>query len=469
MFNRIQKTINEGLTSLHDMGNATVNWRIFWGTISVAVLTLMVKFVALFRELIVSRQFGTGELLDAFLMAVLVPSACIQILAVSFGSAFIPAYLETRTRQGQKEASTLASCVVVAGSIVLVAVALMIWFSAEWFVPLFCSGFRQEMVVYTVKLVGALLPVLVFSGIGAICGAILNAVEKLSLVAVVPAVSPLVTICFLLVFERTQGVDALVAGTLLGSILEGAIVFCVCQQAHLFGSIRPMLVRDALSRIVRQYFPILVGSFVMSSSGIVDMAMAAMIAPGQVASYSFGTRVVTVVVGIIATGIGTAVLPQFSQMAANCEWKKAKLVYLRWCRLLLVALMPVMVAMIWLTTPMITILFQGGSFSSEDTAVVSGIQVCYALQIPFYVVNILGVRMLSATRRNQWLLALSIINLIINVVANYAFMQFIGVAGIALSTSLVYLLSSGALTYFVVRVLDSCAREDEAGKEFPRG
>ena len=50
-------------------------------------------------------------------------------------------------------------------------------------------------------------------------------------------------------------------------------------------------------------------------------------------------------------------------------------------------------------------------------------------------------RLLSALKKNQILMVISGINIIANIVGNYLFMRHLGVAGISLSTSVVYLIS----------------------------
>jgi len=85
--------------------------------------------------------------------------------------------------------------------------------------------------------------------------------------------------------------------------------------------------------------------------------------------------------------------------------------------------------------------FQRGQFSAADTEAVAHVQTLYALQIPFYVLGIMGVQVLHATSTNRVLMWVSIGNFFTNVIGNYVFMRLWGVAGIALATSIVYLLS----------------------------
>jgi putative peptidoglycan lipid II flippase len=77
---------------------------------------------------------------------------------------------------------------------------------------------------------------------------------------------------------------------------------------------------------------------------------------------------------------------------------------------------------------------------------VSRVQALLSLQIPFYFLAQLGVRLISALKKNWVLMAIAGVNMVVNVVFNLILMRYLGVAGIALSTSFVYLVSS-ALVY----------------------
>ena len=80
------------------------------------------------------------------------------------------------------------------------------------------------------------------------------------------------------------------------------------------------------------------------------------------------------------------------------------------------------------STNIIGLIFERGAFTQGDTQLVSQIQTFYLLQIPFYVLGVMGVRLLSALKKNQVLMAISAINLVANIVGNYVFMHYLGVA-----------------------------------------
>ncbi len=101
------------------------------------------------------------------------------------------------------------------------------------------------------------------------------------------------------------------------------------------------------------------------------------------------------------------------------------------------------------------LLFERGNFTPKDTDVVASIQSMFLLQIPFYTLTILFVRMISSLQANQVLLWGTAISFLVNVTLNYVLMQPMGVAGIALSTSIVYVILSIFLGVVLWRKLEA--------------
>jgi putative peptidoglycan lipid II flippase len=106
-----------------------------------------------------------------------------------------------------------------------------------------------------------------------------------------------------------------------------------------------------------------------------------------------------------------------------------------------------------MSRPLVAIIFQHGAFTAADTARVATVQSCYLLQTPFYLIGILGVRLLSALKLNRALMWIGFVNAIVNIAADYAFMKLWGLPGIALSTSLVYVCAMIVVLVTVARAL----------------
>jgi putative peptidoglycan lipid II flippase len=108
---------------------------------------------------------------------------------------------------------------------------------------------------------------------------------------------------------------------------------------------------------------------------------------------------------------------------------------------------------VWLSTPRVRLLFQRGRFTADDVQIVSSVQAMYLLQVPFYTLGILLVRMISSLQANRVLLWNTVVGLTVNIVLDYVLMRVMGVAGIALSRSVVYIASCSVLAVVLYRKL----------------
>jgi putative peptidoglycan lipid II flippase len=121
--------------------------------------------------------------------------------------------------------------------------------------------------------------------------------------------------------------------------------------------------------------------------------------------------------------------------------------------LILLVSLPLTFILVRYSEPLVALIFQGGKFTAHDVRLVGYVQMLLCLQIPPYALGILYVRALSALKHNQVMMWGTVINVVANAVLNLVFMRIIGLPGIALSTSFVYLISCGFLWFMLKRVL----------------
>ncbi len=178
-----------------------------------------------------------------------------------------------------------------------------------------------------------------------------------------------------------------------------------------------------------------------------------MLTSGSVAALNYGNRLIAFPINIAVTALGTAVVPYFSVMLARNDLAGIRHTIRRYLVLLMAVSIPVAIGIIVLAKSIVRLIYQRGAFSSADTAVVSQVLACFAVQLPFYVSGILVVRLISALLQNKILFYGNIISAILNISLNYLFMQRMGVAGIALSTSIVYFVSFCFLSTYCWRYL----------------
>jgi putative peptidoglycan lipid II flippase len=439
---------------------ASTNRRILGAAATVAVLTLVVRAASLGKDLAVAYRFGTGDALDAFLIALLLPSLAINVVASSLNAAFVPIFIELREREGAASADRLLRSVlaVSVGILVLVSVVLALSFSLA--LPHLASNFSPSKLALTRELFWWLLPIVLLSGMTTVWTGVLNAGERFALGAAAPVAIPAVASITLVLAGGRLGIEALAGGTIVGyGIAAWAIAAAVSRAGW---SITPRWggLSPDLRRVLAQYAPVFAGAFLMSGTALAEQAMASTLSPGSVAALSYGNKMVALLAGLVTMSLGTAVLPHFSRLVARCEWGAVRHTLRTWVRLIAVVTIPLTVLMVVGSTSIVRFAFERGAFTSHDTQVVAMVQAMYVIQIPFYTVGILFVRMLTSMQRNRTLLWGTGITLPLNVALNYFFMQRMGVAGIALSTSVMYMVSCAYSGFMLHRAL--ITMEDES-------
>ena len=419
----------------------SVNRRIFATMITVGGFTFVVNLAATAKELVVANQFGTGDVLDAFLIAFLLPSFAINVVMGSFNAALIPTFIHVRENEGLEKAQQLFSSVTVWNTVVLVIVSVLLAMASSFILPILGSGFSPEKQALTRSIFFVLLPILAISGLGITWAAVLNASERFALVAISPMIKPIVTVALLVVMGKIWGIYALAAGTVGGVVLEAGLLAWGVRRRGFHLVPRWHGLTPPMKKVINQYMPMVAGAFLMTSTSLIDQSMAAMLGPGSVSTLNYAGKAVTLILGVGSISLGTAVFPHFSRMVAVYDWAGIRYTLKTYTYLILLVTIPLTLILVFFSESLVRFFFERGAFTSADTWRVSQVQALFLLQVPFYLLGILMVRLISSLKMNRILMQAAIINLFLKITFNYLLMQRLGAAGIALSTTLVYVVS----------------------------
>jgi len=432
----------------------SVNHRIFSALMTVGGVTLAVKLVAAAKEIVVAYQFGTSDGLDAFLIAFLLPQLAINLIAGSFNAALIPTYIQVREQEGRREAQRLLSGIMVLSVSFLVGLSVVLALTASYILPLVASGFSAEKLAVARSLYYGLLATLVLSGLATTWGAVLNAENRFALPAAVPMVTSIITMIVVLVTVSYWGSYALVVGTVGGALIEVGVMGWALAREGVSLIPRWCGISPAVKQVLGQYAPMIGAAFLMGGISVVSQSMAAMLDPGSVSALAYGSKLTNLLLGIGATAVSTAVLPHFSRLVAVADWDGLRRTIAVYTRLLFMITIPITAALIYFSEPVVAILFQRGAFTEADTSTVAPVQAMYLLQVPVYVVGMLFVRLVTALKANHVMMWTNILNLSLFLVLTYILIQWWGVGGIALATSIIYLVNTCVLSWMVLKIMN---------------
>lgn len=416
-----------------------MNRRIFAASALVGTLTLITLIAGLVKDMAVAQHYGRGDLVDAFLIAFMLPALAISVVGGSMNAVLIPAAIQVAQRDGDAAAERLLSSAALCALGMLVIASVVLAGVFPFTLPIIATNFDPPKQALTESLFYMLLPAITVGGIAMVWSGMLNAQRRFAAAAAAPLLVHIVTITFVLLYAHRWGVKALVAGTVAGMIAQCLLLIVALRRRGLPIVPRWHGMSQPLRAAIGQFLPMSAGAILMSGTSIVDQAMAAMLDAGSVAALNYGGKLASALNGLGATALGTALLPHFSHMVAAGDFRSLRHSIATWSKLVLVSSLGATILLAWLSEPLVRLLFERGAFTSEDTRVVAFVQTFSLLQVPFYLLGTIHVRAISALRRNTLLMWGSAISLALNAVMNLVLMRYLGVAGIALATALVYL------------------------------
>ena len=402
----------------------SIKQKILGAATIVGTFTIFAQIGGFAKELTVADWFGTGDALDAFLIALLVPTFAVNIIGGSLSASFVPTFIQVNQHQGLAAAQKILSNVIGWFLSLCFILSILIFILAPEYLPALCSGFSDEKLHLTKVILYLLIPIIFLKGLSNICAGVLNSLESFALPTALQILGPLSAILLIVTVGTSLGIYALVYGTLLGFGLETLLIGVAVIRNNF--SLRPRILDSdpSMRVIIGQFLPVVAGTIIMGSTEIVDKGMAAALSPGSVASLNYGNKIIAAVLTLATTAIGTAVLPYFSRMVADREWKDIRSTIKFYLGVIFALGIPAAFIIFGISETIIQAVFQRGSFTSQDTAVVASVQAMFAFQIPFYVASIVVVRLISSLRANHILMWGAAINLFVNVDIKHCFHAF---------------------------------------------
>lgn len=431
--------------------SGSINRKIFGASFSIGLLTLAVSFFTFLKEVLVARFFGISSELDVFLLAVTIIGIPVAVILYSLQSSFIPVFVKVRSdriyAQRVLTATTAGALAAMTGIVIL----LLVLFSQ--LSKLFAYGFTLQQHILLKSYIIGLLPIVFLNGLNFLSRGVLHAGKQFWLTSIAPAITPILMIVVLSILGNMSSIRTLALALVAGAALEFILLQFAMEREgfRLVKFNQKLCLSPEVRRVFTQTASLMGGSFIIYGSMLVDQSMASTLDRGSIAALSYGNKIPGLFYSLFATALGTATLPYFSEMVINNDWSGCRHTLMKYSQLCIIIIIPLMIFIYFFSGTLIQLVFQRGLFDEHASKIVVGVQQAYSLQLPSYVVGILAVRLISAIGHNHILSFVAVFSFILNILLNWWFMNIFGVKGIALSTSVVHLVSTLVLFYFVTR------------------
>lgn len=329
------------------------------------------RVLGLLRDVAIANVLGAGLISDAFQVAWTFPGALRRFVAdEGLTGALLPAVARAEHEAEVEAARLLAGRVLTAllflgGALVIAGI-----FAAPLLVDIVAQGFEGEQREIAVQMTRILLPFAIFVSMVSWCEALLNHRQHFFVPKVAPGVVSAAMIAAVL---WPTGGSILEAGLALcwGVLVGGAlhVLICLPPLYRYWGVVRPRLGLRSDHRfrsVLNEMGKVFVIGIMAQVNILLLRYLASFLYGGAITHYTFATRMIDVAQGIIAVGVGSALLPVISKAAAEEDWNGFRQVFCRAVRLAAVMLFPAAAFLLVLARPTASVLFRHGEFTADD-------------------------------------------------------------------------------------------------------
>ena len=404
----------------------------------VAFISIFVKVTGFYKETVIAASFGLSELLDTYFIAVLIPAFVQNVFVDSLSNLFVPNYItELKTTNQIKSFQSVSFMIVTAMIIILTIICLI--FSEYLLTTVFPNHSEKYYHLIRIQFYW-ILPSLFFWGYSSLLCCLLEVKNKFLYSTIPPVFTTITTILCLVFFKETLQEIVLAIGMLTGSIVAFLylLILCVHNKEIFLG---PPVVNKNTRIMIAQLPPKITSGLLSCSNSFVEKFFAAQLIAGSIAALNYGSKIPAFAVGMLILPLGSVLLPHFARSMNDDLLKTYKQLFkiLKW---VFFSSLCLCVLGMFVSNDLVRILFERKEFTANDTLIVANIQKIGLLYIPFYLNTLICVKFLTAINKNKFMAWTSLWNLGLNLLLNAVLIKYWGIYGLAMSTTIMYIVSS---------------------------
>lgn len=401
------------------------------------------------RLSVIGAQFaGQPRELDAFLAAFRIPDTIFNLLvAGALSSAFIPVFSSYLAKEREQEAWRVASSVMNAMLLALVALSAVMWAAAPYLVPLMAPEFDADQIALMTDLTRIMLLSPIFMGLSSLFTGVLNSYRQFLSGATAPLVYNAVIILFALFAAPFMGIHALAVGVVAGS----GTMWLVQVPELTFRRTRYTFALDLGHAGVREIaalaWPRTLALAVVQVTLFVDVNLASRMPPGSYTALLYAFQLTMLPLGVFSIAISSAVFPTLTRLASvgqHLRMRDALEQAVRWIGFLT---FPTVIVMIVLRRPIVHLLFQYGEFGEAMREATALAFLFYSLGLGGHALVQILARAYYATRDTTTPLVMTVVSIAVNVALAIALAPGLGINGLALANSIATLAEAGLLLF----------------------
>lgn len=404
-------------------------------TLWIMVGTMLSKVLGFFREIVLANFYGTSSHADVFLVTLNIPGLIIAVIGSVVATIYIPKYIEIKENLGENEALKFTNNMLNICAVMAIIIAIFGLIFTKEFIDILAGGFEGEKFNTAVTFTKIMMPGVLFLSVSKLLSSYLQANDSFTVPALIGTPYNIIIIISIVISAFTD-FKFLAVGAVIAMasqmIFQIPFAFKKSYKYSKYFNLKDKHIKE-LSILV---LPMLISSSISQLNIAVDRALATTLGDGPVSALNFASRLNDFVMALFVASIITVIYPKLSKLSNSDDKEGFRNTIVKTSNSIILIVLPIAVGAIVLAEPVVRILFQRGQFDVESTHMT-------AVALRLYSIGLIAVAVRDVLNRIFYSLSdtkTPMINgsiaLIINIILNFALINVIGYAGLALSTSI---------------------------------
>ncbi len=414
-------------------GSAPSLWR---SSTLLAGGTAISRALGFVRELLYASFFGASGTMDAFFVALTIPSFLDRGLGEAASTVGTARWKEDR-RSGHAAAARAFSATSVRIAVIALAVAILQYLFHAELARLIAPGLEEPELA--ARLMALMAPLGVLFVLRRSWNAPLIAHERFGLRAALPVCINICVIAFVALGAGVWGIDAAARGVLVANVLAPLVLLIACMRIGVLPNPRHIGIRDPSATIaLRMMLPIVAAVSFGEISVIVDRVLASKMAAGSVSALFYAWRILAIPGALLLASVPTALFPRLAALASRRDHAAVAALADRSLRAVTIVAFPFALLLLLLAEPITRTLLQRGAFDAAATSVTAAVMACYAMAFLAQGPQAICVRAFHALQDTKTPMKVSLVTISVNVGVSLLLAGPLGAPGLALATAIAY-------------------------------
>ena len=362
--------------------------RLVSGVLTVGFWTMMSRVLGVVREVLILGLIGPGPLMDAFVAAFRLPNMFRRFFAEgAFNAAFVPIF--SKKYQGGEDPMSFARDAMNGLSLILLGLtglALVFMPALVWATA---GGFAGDVRFELTTDIGRIVfPYIFFISLAALFSGALNAAGHFAAAAAAPVFLNIFVILAMTgaYLMGGEAILALIYTIPLAGVAQLVLVWVAAERAGI--RLRPGLPRwtPDMKRLVAVAVPAALAGGVMQVNLLVGQQVASHFEKAVGWLYA-ADRLYQLPLGVVGIAVGIVLLPDLSRRLKAEDDSGARHAFSRAGELSMALTVPAAVALVVIPLPLVSVLFQRGATSADDSAAIALAVAIYGLGLPAFVLQ----------------------------------------------------------------------------------